>query len=169
MFERDAWKKEYDKEYYEENKDKIKEYKKAYMKEYNIKNKDKIKQKRKELHTRKRKVYTEHGVVWRRNNPEKRLLMTAKQGSKRRNLGFDLELQDIIIPEYCPYLKIKLDLSYTGRTFSSPSIDRIDNSKGYVKGNVHIISDLANKMKNSATIDQLVQFAKGVLEMHDRP
>jgi len=63
----------------------------------------------------------------------------------------------------CPVLKIKLDWGMSGRTgdrTKSPSLDRIDSTKGYIKGNVRIISNLANSMKNNATPEQLNQFSR---------
>ena len=46
----------------------------------------------------------------------------------------------------------------------SPSVDRIDPTKGYVRGNVRVISYLANRMKSNATVDQLVRFSAWVME-----
>ena len=66
---------------------------------------------------------------------------------------FNLELSDIKIPSHCPILGIPL-VSVVGCGMgsikarnNSPSIDRIDNTKGYVKGNVTIISMRANDLK----------------------
>lgn len=55
----------------------------------------------------------------------------------------------------CPLLGIKLTWD-DGCTYSptSRTLDRIDPSKGYVKGNVWIISKLANQMKSTATFEQ---------------
>ena len=49
------------------------------------------------------------------------------------------------------------------QTFNSPSIDRIDSTKGYVKGNVKIISLRANMMKNDANLQELQKFCNNIL------
>jgi len=69
-----------------------------------------------------------------------------------------------IAPKTCPVFGKRLT---TGNKFShdwSPSVDKIIPSKGYVRGNIQIISYLANKMKQDATPEQLKRFARWALE-----
>lgn len=77
---------------------------------------------------------------------ELRLYNAAKSRAKAKNREFSIELEDIVIPLRCPVLDIPM---------KSPSLDRIDSSKGYVKGNVRVISKRANTLKNDATIKEL--------------
>ena len=63
-------------------------------------------------------------------------------------------------PKECPIFKTKLDWGKNGCNINSPSLDRIDSTKGYVKGNVIIVSMLANCMKANATPEQLKQFSR---------
>lgn len=42
---------------------------------------------------------------------------------------------------------------------NAASLDRIDNSKGYVRGNVMVISLRANAIKNNATAEELTAVA----------
>lgn len=97
-------------------------------------------------------------------NVEKTILNAARSRARRSNLEFNLTLEDIVIPEMCPILNIKISMSYVRHNNGSPSLDRIDNSKGYIKGNVRIISYLANAMKNSATLEQLILFSKNIVK-----
>lgn len=99
-------------------------------------------------------------------NVENAILIRAKSRAKKCNLEFNLDITDIQIPELCPVLKIKL--VFGSRTGNTPSIDRIDSTKGYVKGNVQIISHLANTMKNNATPEQLLQFSLWVQETYGK-
>ena len=63
-------------------------------------------------------------------------------------------------PKVCPVLGLKLDWGMNGRQPNSPSLDRIDSTKWYIPGNVMMMSDLANKMKQNATPEQLKQFSR---------
>lgn len=104
--------------------------------------------------------------LWRQNNTAHFLWLSAKGSAKRRGIEFTIEKHDVVVPFVCPYLGLELHREVTdgGRHHLSPSIDRIDNSKGYVPGNVEVISYLANLMKNQASPEQLVAFANGVLQ-----
>ena len=100
-------------------------------------------------------------------SPEYIIWYRAKENSKKSNREFDLELSDIVIPEYCPYLGIKLSTSMEDK--DQPhyySIDRLDSNKGYIKENVQVLSKLANTMKSNATLEELVVFSENVIKLH---
>lgn len=95
-------------------------------------------------------------------------LRAAKMRCRDTDLDFDITAEDLMpFPLYCPVLGIKLDWFADGRggNDNSPSIDRLDPAKGYVAGNVEIISNRANRIKNDA---QLEEVRKLVLWMERR-
>ena len=96
-------------------------------------------------------------------NYKKQMLHRTKTRALKKGLEFNLTEEDIIIPEYCILLEIPLIVGTKGEYENSPSIDRIDNSKGYTKDNIQIISKKANSMKNSATYEELMIFHKNIL------
>ena len=103
----------------------------------------------------------------RESDPVKKILKQAKQTAISKKLEFNITEEDIVIPEICKYLGIPLtNIQGQGVVWSNCSIDRIDSSKGYIKGNVEIISRKANTMKTMATKEELVVFAKNVLKIH---
>jgi len=99
------------------------------------------------------------GYTHPRANPTKknetRLLNYARRNARRRGEECTLELKDIFIPEYCPVLGIKLEPGSHSHQDCSPSVDRIDSTKGYTKNNIWIISARANRIKNNATIEEI--------------
>lgn len=91
------------------------------------------------------------------------LFKLAKKRALKKGLEFNIELKDIHIPKRCPILKVPLICS----TRYSPSIDRIYPDKGYIKGNIVVISTLANSMKANATPKELLIFAKNIKKYMD--
>jgi len=101
---------------------------------------------------------------WRKNNPEKAMIQRVRARARLKGYEFNLELTDIMIPKVCPIIAIDINKKVTGKPRDdSPSLDRIDNTKGYIKGNVMVISHKANAMKQNATPEQLIKFAQWVL------
>ena len=90
------------------------------------------------------------------------LLRAAKTRAKKHGLVFDLDLSDISIPEKCPVLGIPLFRIGAKQSPNSPSIDRVDPLKGYVKSNVQVISWRANKLKSDASVDEIQKIAEWV-------
>ena len=90
-----------------------------------------------------------------RKDPRKHMIINARHRSKKKGWDFDLTIDDIIIPEYCPILRIPLDVSQGRPCAGSPSLDRIDNNKPYLKENIRVISHLANTIKGTATREDI--------------
>lgn len=87
------------------------------------------------------------------------MLVNARWRAKRRDIPFTITVDDVHIPKRCPVLGIELVVSTKGRTDNSPSLDRINNSKGYIPGNIIVISWIANRLKSNATADQMLSLA----------
>lgn len=81
--------------------------------------------------------------------------LTQKK-TNSRGVDFDITWADLDWPTVCPVLGIAIDYySESGkRNENSCSFDRIDNTKGYVKGNVRVMSWRANRIKNDGTAEE---------------
>lgn len=102
------------------------------------------------------KAYEKKRIYY-RDNPKKYLLMLAKKRADRDQIEFDISEDDFEIPEYCPILVLKLLPVFSGMEERNevPTLDRVDNSKGYVKGNVAVISFKANRSKTDMSLHQI--------------
>jgi hypothetical protein len=83
---------------------------------------------------------------------------------------FNLNSEDIIINEYCPFLGTKIDYRVSkNKTIrgNGYSVDRFKNEKSYVKGNVWVISRLANIIKNDASLKELKSFCINIIKKYE--
>jgi len=87
---------------------------------------------------------------------KKSLINRIRSAAKERSLEFDITVYDIEWPEYCPVFGTKLIYMSTKiNDIYSASFDRTDSSKGYIKGNVRIISRRANTCKSNCTLEEI--------------
>jgi hypothetical protein len=104
-------------------------------------------------------------------NPVKHKCSQMYSSSRKRakilNISHDINSTYLIsiAPQVCPILNIKLDYLSKEKSKNSPSLDRINPDVGYIVGNVHIISYLANLMKSNATTQELISFGKWCLSL----
>jgi len=87
--------------------------------------------------------------------PKEMMVVRKRAFCKKYDIAFDLTCEDFEIPEFCPLLGVKLSRGVGIAHEYSPELDRIIPSKGYVKGNVWVISRKANMIKTNATIEEI--------------
>jgi len=103
--------------------------------------------------------FKKHGEAGRNGKPGSvryELWRGAKARAKQLGLPFDLSLDDVRVPDLCPILGIPLAVNVGGKAGcpNSPSLDRVIPSRGYIQGNVRVISHRANTLKNDGTLEE---------------
>lgn len=95
------------------------------------------------------------------SDSKRRILQRVKSRCLKKGIPFSITEEDLEIPTECPVLGIPLvernnnpELT-KGYRPEAPSVDRIDPRKGYVKGNVRMISARANLLKSDASVKEL--------------
>lgn len=84
---------------------------------------------------------------WAKKPYQLKMFNRAKSRALQRGIEFTITVEDIPnIPERCPVM---------ARPMDTPSLDRIHPWKGYVPGNIRIISNRANMLKSDATVEEL--------------
>ena len=93
----------------------------------------------------------------------------ASRRARKKNIDFNLTPNDIPdVPDYCPIFNIKLEKhNGVGPKDNSPSLDRIDSTKGYVIGNIRIISNRANRIKADSTFEEIEILYKDYLKLKE--
>ena len=109
-----------------------------------------------------KKMVEKWGVNW--NNKEHRRsyiyqAMRAKYRNKKANVTriggmWEVSFGELDFPTHCPILGIELNYFAEVICDQSPSFDCVIPSKGYVSGNVYIISQRANRIKNDGTAEE---------------
>lgn len=170
------------KEYQKEWRAKNKEKQLAYQRAWKRKNREKMLEAHKDYYERNKEKISIKNKLWQKENRERVLENAKKYKEKRRqedicyflyekvqtskkekNISIK-DIQEVYQPDnLCPILMVPL----VRGTRYTPTVDRIDPSKGYIRGNIQVISWLANRMKSDATKEELIAFAKGILKLYE--
>ena len=111
----------------------------------------------------------------RTNDPAKYYLKVVKDRSRKKGLEFDLDyewIKEKFDKGVCEISGERLDFTYTpGTTCNSayseftPSIDRIDSSRGYLKENCQVVCIWINRAKG---ISSMEDFKKNILNLANK-
>lgn len=113
------------------------------------------------IQSRCKTCYASFAKELNRRDIGKRLLQAAKSRAIKAGIAFDLTVEDIApLPARCPVFGIELKRSSVDDRDASYTIDRFDNDRGYVRGNVAVISWLANRLKSDGTAAKLARIAE---------
>ena len=127
----------------------------AYKRNRRVVSPEKEREREKKWRDTHQEERAEYRANFREKHPERSMLYDAKKRAKRKGLPFALVPEDIVIPKVCPVLGIELVFG-TGKLHdASPTIDRIIPEKGYVKGNIAVMSHKANRIKCHSTLSEL--------------
>jgi len=142
---------QYTKDWTARNIDKVRQNRR----EYNSANAEKISARNKVYKAENRDYFLEYNRRYAVEKPHKAMVYEARKRAKDFDVPFSLVDDDIVIPEFCPILGIKLE---RGKVDSNrdccPSLDRVVPELGYVSDNIAVISYRANRIKNNGTAEE---------------
>lgn len=138
-------------EYLAANREKVN----SWRREYTRRNRDKYRQHNRNWQDRNEDIVRARSKArWAASSPAARLLAKAIERSRALGIEITLSEKDIVIPDRCPVLGIPIRPGSGSHHDGSPTLDRIDNERGYVPGNVAVISFRANALKRDGTADE---------------
>lgn len=85
----------------------------------------------------------------------------TKKRAKRQGILFTLRLEDVPkIPRRCPVFGMVMTFEGSHQDKeNTPTMDRIDNARGYVRGNITVVSWKANRIKSQLTVEEIIDLA----------
>lgn len=91
-----------------------------------------------------------------------RKFRNSKTNARRRGIDFSISREDytrLFNDTTCAVTGRRLVLGHPSEELR-PTIDRVDNTKGYEIGNVQIVSERMNRIKNDSTVRELELIVK---------
>lgn len=102
-----------------------------------------------------------------------KLLASAKHRAQAKGREFDLDLdwvKDNLSEEKCQATGVSFVYEVPNEQRHgdfSPSVDRVDNTRGYTKDNCQIVCLMYNRAKSEGTLDNVLMMAKEMVKLHD--
>ena len=100
-----------------------------------------------------RKIKSKNDWAKNKSDIKKNMLQRSKSRANKKNIPFSITEDDIVIPTKCPVFNHEFILNDPDWTYS---LDRIIPELGYIQGNVVVVSNKANVIKNNATADEVL-------------
>ncbi len=96
------------------------------------------------------------------------MLREARRRAKERGVEFNIKPEEIYWPadNKCPIKGVSLERNKGFVMANSPSLDRVLSDKGYVPGNVRVLSWRMNNLKGDLTVEEaenLLLYMKGYI------
>ena len=111
----------------------------------------------------------EYQRIWqaskRKKQPTFNMYHLAKMRAKRKGVEFSIKQEDILIPSHCPVFGTPMH--FGGKRNDAPSLDRVNLLKGYTKDNICVISNRANQLKSSSTLNDLEEIVTYVKDHNE--
>lgn len=101
-----------------------------------------------------------HGKAKHAKDPRYKMLASAKLRARVAGRECTVILTDIVIPEFCPLLGVKITTGSRQVKTNSPTLDRKDSTKGYTPDNIWVISWRANRIKSDSTLEEMKLLVK---------
>jgi len=127
--------------------------KSCYHQDYELNIEKNLLRQKKYRNNNKEEIIRKQKIFY-KNDPRKNIFYNAKKRAKEKQLLFNITIDDIIIPQFCPYFNIPLFVGEGTFSDNSPSLDRMKPELGYTKGNIEVISNRANRIKSDGTIKE---------------
>jgi hypothetical protein len=98
---------------------------------------------------------------------QKYIHLMVRTRARKTGVEYTLLQEDIPVVYKCPVFGYDLMAHEGSPQNNSFSLDKIDPKKGYVKGNVQVVSFRANNLKNSLRPEEAMAFVKWILSLYD--
>ena len=147
----------------EEQRKRNREYAREYARKWRASMTEEQRNRKREY---ERKRYASFDLEQHRNKKIVGMYSLAKKRAANKDLPFNITQQDIVDvwpkDDYCPALRIPLKIKSGNKisTDNSPNLDRVIPSLGYVKGNIAVVSKLANNIMSSARPSEVIKVGK---------